>query len=394
MTSILEQYNLRSIVLEATDRLDYRIPRYGKSMFIQPHLYYYGIKGRNWKKKVSRSEIELKKYSEFIDFLKSYHEFVNISLLEGIVERVNTIKSLSLFYKKLLKRIRPSFGFTSCYYQNDGLAFNLACHELGIISIDIQHGSISELHRAYGRWNRIPDEGFELFPSVFWCWGEYEADIIHQWNSKVEQWHKPIIGGNPWLSFWRKDENEAVSYYKNVIRKRKNKLPKYQHILLALQDTDNSLMSIKEAIKESPPNWFWWIRLHPAGMKERKKIKIFFNDFVGDRVELDMANDLPLPALLREMNVVVTGWSSVVEEAEFFEIPSVVTHIFGTQLFAREVTSGYVLPAFTKEDILNAIKKQIHKKKGVKSFPKKFPLTTTKGIEELLSLDINPLKSF
>ena len=298
------------------------------------------------------------------------------------------------FFKKLLKRIQPSFGFTSCYYQNDGLAFNLACHELGIISIDIQHGSISELHRAYGRWNRIPDGGFELFPSVFWCWGEYEADIISQWNSKVEQWHQPFIGGNPWLSFWRKGADEIILYYQNIIRKMKNKLPRYQHILLALQDTDNSLMSIKEAIRESPPDWFWWVRLHPASMKEQKKIKNFFKDFPQDRVEFDMANDLPLPALIREMNVVITGWSSVVEEAEFFEIPSVVTHIFGTQLFKKEVISGCVLPAFTKEDLLNAIKKQIQKKKGDISFPKKFSLTTAKSIEELLSLDNRLLKSF
>ena len=59
-----------------------------------------------------------------------------------------------------------------------------------------------EICIAYGRWNKLPEAGYELLPKFFWVWSEVEAQAIDNWNRIVKQWHQPYIGGNPWLNLW------------------------------------------------------------------------------------------------------------------------------------------------------------------------------------------------
>ena len=83
------------------------------------------------------------------------------------------------------------------------MAFNLSCRRFGIPSIDIQHGVQGDYNAGYGRWLRVPVAGYELLPSIFWCWSKDEADSIEKWSQKVQASHKAIVGGNLFLDLWR-----------------------------------------------------------------------------------------------------------------------------------------------------------------------------------------------
>ena len=90
-------------------------------------------------------------------------------------------------------------GFVVTYYGSIGMAFDLACREFGIPSFDIQHGVQGSLHAAYGRWLRLPVNGYELLPSFFLCWSQKEKSVIEEWSNKFSKWHRPLVHGNLYL---------------------------------------------------------------------------------------------------------------------------------------------------------------------------------------------------
>jgi len=88
-----------------------------------------------------------------------------------------------------------------------------------------------DLHWAYGRWNNVPETGYELLPRFFWVWSDLEAEAIKGWSSRVSEWHRPIVGGNLFLHLWRSSENEIVKYYDKKIEKAKRGREYLIHIL-------------------------------------------------------------------------------------------------------------------------------------------------------------------
>src|SRR5690606_2367670 len=74
--------------------------------------------------------------------------------------------------------------------------------------------------------------------------------------------------------------------------------------------------------------------------------------------QVRLATELPLYAVLPQMDVHITGLSSTVLEAESFGVRSVVTHPLGGELFEDAVRSGCVLSAVDDADILPALLRQ------------------------------------
>jgi hypothetical protein len=77
--------------------------------------------------------------------------------------------------------------------------------------------------------------------------------------------------------------------------------------------------------------------------------------------EVDLATDLPLYALLRQMDLHLTFYSSSVLEAKDLGVPSIVVGDYGKELFSDQILSGWALPADTPEEIISGIKAQFHR---------------------------------
>ncbi|MCX5805031.1 MAG: hypothetical protein NT010_03025 [Proteobacteria bacterium] len=368
----------------------YFIPRNSPSMFIQPYIDYIKIKNALYFKIHSPEDDKLDKFDDFVDYLKVNKLYTNLSDLKKIKMQAHQIINIARFYIKMFRKTKPSICFSVGYYGNEGFALNLACRVLKIPSVDIQHGFQGDFHPAYGRWNRVPDKGYELLPKIFWCWSNYEATTINGWNKNHLKWHEPLVGGNPFLHLWQpENDDDIINYYDDKIIKIKNCCLDLKHVLYTIGGDEeyDELNKIIEIAKNTEKSFHWWFRLHPNYLNQKHKINAILRDNKIISYELDAATDFPLFAVLRHIDVHLTYFSSTVIEAELFGVPSVVMHKYGPMFFPEQFLSGWAIPAKTTNEIISAIEHQI----GKKNFLKENKISqnmcnTEKAIAHLLKL--------
>jgi hypothetical protein len=360
----------------------YRVPRHNASMFIQPYLDLAEVKSSFLARKTNLNAEQMHIYSGIVSFLSDKKLDAIMPKPEQILKLAILVRLIADFYKKILHKVNPSAAFAVEYYNAKGMAFNLACREFGIRSVDIPHGNHWELHAAYGRWNRLPKEGYELLPSIFWCWSNDEAGFIKKWTETVSEWHNPLVGGNLWLDLWKKGGNDFIDNYDDMIIKIKTLNPNTTHILCTYEF---DYMELVDIIKKSPASWHWWIRLHPCKLERREEIRSLIESWGITNYELDNATDIPLYGLLRHVDVHLTEYSSTVIEAEESGVPSVITRDAGTEAFPIQVSSGWVLPAYSIEEIIKAVYRQLERKTSLPRMQKDTQPDISDVIESLFS---------
>ena len=110
-----------------------------------------------------------------------------------------------------------------------------------------------------------------------------------------------------------------------------------------------------EVIKHGPPNYKWFIRLHPQPKRSLRNIDDIMIDGQNDNVDIENATEIPLMALLERVDMHIALWSSTVLEAKQFGVPSIVIHENGQDLFGREIKDGTVKIAFSRRKLEEAI---------------------------------------
>jgi hypothetical protein len=250
------------------------------------------------------------------------------------------VAELTRAFERVLRVLRPRLGAVVSYYGDEGMAFLRACRRLGIPSADLQHGVQGELHVAYGRWPSAPEGGWELLPSVFWCWSEVEASAVRAWAGEAPGApHKAWVGGNPMLERWRASGGPPEVRERVLAAARA--APGRANVLVTLQPgfAASPFRAILVAVaRDLGPAARIWARLHPCMLVEREEVRAALRD-AGD-VEIDLASDLPLYGLLPHLDAHLTTVSSVVIEAADFGLRSVATDPSARDFFAREVASG------------------------------------------------------
>lgn len=96
-------------------------------------------------------------------------------------------------YTKLLKKIQPKIVF---FFPIDyNMALIMAARELGIHTVDIQHGNMIGYNLPYNNWNEQPKDGYYLFPDTVFVWSEREKKHIYKTFNNVNA----VTYGYPWL---------------------------------------------------------------------------------------------------------------------------------------------------------------------------------------------------
>ena len=350
----LDEQQFRNIVLEITWNGQYYIPRYKSSKYIQPYLDYLLFKNKIPLIKKSFGNSQLSRFNDFVKYLDGLNLRLIIPDIRSIKKVVAIISDIASFFKKIIIQTSPAVGLSTQYYGWDGMALNLACREAGIISVDIQHGIQNDLHWAYGRWMRVPEKGYELLPEIFWCWSETEAEVIKKWNKKVKKYHRPIVVGDLCLNKWLNGDSDIVRNYDVKVFDIQQKHIKSIQILYTMQDETIPPL-ILEAIRESSDFCFWWIRCHPTLIDKRPKIHRSLGDFGLNNSNIEEASTWPLYALLRHMDIHITGWSTTVIEASAFNVPSILIHELGSEFFAEQIDNGMALYAYNSQEVVDAI---------------------------------------
>ena len=236
--------------------------------------------------------------------------------LEWIFRRFAIADSMSSVFLRWMRRTGARIGISASYYSITGLAFNLACRRAGIPSVDIQHGLQNYDHCAYAEWLSLPEKGYEVLPTIFWCWSDMEKEQIENWGRKTYGAHWAVVGGNVWHEFC------AAGGFASGAAKQTGG----HNILVTLQPWPMDITGlIADVIKLTPSDWIWWLRLHPQ-MREQRHYDALERLFRGaGNVRIREATETPLPALLRYMDLHVTANSSAIFEASQFGVRSIMT---------------------------------------------------------------------
>lgn len=341
LISKLHSSGVSTIMLEQANRNIYRLPRYLPSRFIQWDLDRQTAISILRKLRSSETSVVLNEYQNFKKFLRDLNCERHFLTPNHLAERINTIKNLSKYFQKILKKYQTRIAIATEYYNDTAMALNLACREYGIPSADLQHGGQGDFHHAYGQWRNVPDTGYALLPELFLNWSEEDAVAIKKWSAPLSAYHRPIVIGNPWLTYWKSDPvqptNEAMEETTKLREKHVNK----RFVLITLQSRTIPPRML-EAIKTADAQWFWLVRGHPAHPEHTTYITQQLEKIGNIHYDCVRTTALPLPAVLMISDIHLTHSSGSIIEAEAFGIPSVALDKDGIELFPGPASRGQV----------------------------------------------------
>ncbi len=187
---------------------------------------------------------------------------MNLNKIESIYHRYHVSY---LFYTFLFKVRKPKAVFVVCYYSNFGLV--KACKKSKVPVLELQHGIVTEQHRAY---NFSKNYGNVFFPDFFLGYGSHFNDVVSKGN---------VVNKSQTLDYGYSFLYEANKCLK-VSSKMSFYLNEYDKVICItgqLEDTDNKLLDlINESVDKFPSYLFIY--------KPRKKSnKVLFkakNNFI------------------------------------------------------------------------------------------------------------------
>ena len=269
-------------------------------------------------------------------------------------------------------------GLCTVYYIPEHLAFILACYKMKIPSADIQHGLQGDQHIAYSGWKHIYHQ---LLPTGFWVWSAFEKSNIEKWSRD----NGPVVfvGGNLWMDFCLTTDDPEIKIINDEIQEIKNEGK--NHILLSLQP-NNYLDYFIPILKESPDSWFWWIRLHPRMLEREAELVQLLTKHNIHNYCIKEASYFPLPFILKNIDVHVTFNSTVVLDAELFNIKSLVLDENGIKYFPEQFQRKMAFHEKNLQDSVEKIQFLVEKSKSKEIHEKEDVPKPTERIQTFLAL--------
>lgn len=353
---LLERGGRSATVWEMSPYGDYNTPRFTPSALIQPRLL--ALRAWSQVKRPRVSGVQLDGHDALVaDVARAGLEYPFASRLR--LERdVWFIRRLAEIFKVWLERVQPSHGFVADAGPREQ-AFCLACRELGITSVEIQHGIQGDLHPTYGSWNVVPEDGWDLRPRVYWSWDAGSAAAIERWASRSPAAHRAVVGGDPWISLWLDPSSALARRAADGIARRLDESGGRQHILVTLSYLGEPLPAeLREAMRAAPNEWRFWLRLHPVQQADRRAAVVPQLAALGIREEdVAFVTDAPLPALLSTMDVHLSvGSSTVIAQAARLGLRSIACGGEAGSFFATEISSGMARTAASGPDIIEGVR--------------------------------------
>ena len=279
-----------------------------------------------------RGKIALENYNSFYkQLIRDFPATESLNLNQSdLLKWASKIIAAKGFFLKVYRKVKPEKLLFLSYYGYDDLAAAIvAGHELGIRSIDFQHGPQTNVHMAYSAWTKHPSRPYNTMPLEYWNWDVQSKNNINLWAKKINGIKAREVG-HPYLSYWANfSKKEADS----------------KQIFFSLQTLSLEEMlpiPLLELIDDS--TYLWVFRKHPRSnftstdlidYLNRKRIK-------RNRYVVQDALDSPLPMELAKSRLHITNFSGCVLEAAMLQIPSVIIHETGKELFHRYIDEELV----------------------------------------------------
>ena len=227
-----------------------------------------------------------------------------------LTKDINRILRLADLYEKALGRASARLVVLSVFYRPEAFAMCIAASRLGVKTVEIQHGAANDVHPMYASWLALPDNGYEMIPDKFWCWGEISAKRINAWASSTDKHEAHVAGDLRGKTLFEK-------------RKSMDEAQTSQRILFSLQSDELLPNFLEDVIEEFSKDVTWTFRSHPR-IKEFQGASELAKRF--ENVSLCQAENEDLYYQLRNSAIHVTAYSSVAFEAQRMGIPTIFTH--------------------------------------------------------------------
>ncbi|MFN4006517.1 MAG: hypothetical protein ACK4HE_03295 [Chitinophagaceae bacterium] len=251
--------------------------------------------------------------------------------VKSLLDRHRNFLVMARFYKKLLEKAQPKKVFLLCYYTTNLYPLIHVANQLGIDTIDIQHGGQGAEHLAYTNWLQWPDDKkYSCLPKLFWVWDEVAKwNIQNNFEAQQIHYHTAFVGGNPWIDFLKTVDISSVNLPENII-------------LYSLQPYGKLLEDeIVTAIKNCPPHFHWYLRLHPRQLHQKQVLLDFLKvNGIHHLVNIEDATSMQLPILLRKAKLHITRSSGAAVEASLMGVKNLIMDEAGKEMYSKEIESN------------------------------------------------------
>lgn len=310
-----------------------------------------------WQRYYHKSKLIFFKYEEVSNNTENF--VYDIGIIDAIKQHIPSIvlsdedhlKSIVDYelhvrknYLDLLKKIKPKVIFLHGFHYQAPLIS--AANELGILTIDLQHGLQVGWNPLYNKYPELPSSGYQALPDYFAVWGEKEyKNILKTFNSKK---HNPIYMGNPWL--------KRIKMFSQPLSKHlAEKINSYETVILIIMQNQTKIPSIfLEIIEKSGDEILWVIRHHPKGEKyQAKDFSKGNNILIDDEIDQILFN-----VLFENVDITISEGSTLALEASYFGVTNIITSEIGLENYKEEIEEGtfyYLTQADEFTSILNQI---------------------------------------
>jgi len=277
---------------------------------------------------------------------------------------LRSVKYFSTTFERIFSYSKPKVIFMTCFYSPVNMGIIDACKKSGVLVVDIAHGKIGDNHPMYTGWGGLLNGATQLLPDYVWVWGYEISKImdISNTTSENKQLLKSIVGGNMWLTYWNSlDRNDKYNFLTKEQYSFLSSLNKYNKVILFSGQNKDIPENILKAIHLSPSNWFWLIRSHPIHKldKNSKSFKTLESRQYSN-YDILHSSSLNLYLLLENATHHITAWSSVCYESLNFNLPTIIAHETGYDLYHNYISNGVFNYAIPGEDLVDIIKNNKH----------------------------------
>ena len=315
--------------------------------------------------------ISLENYDDFYAYLKQLP--IRLDLLRFSVSDLKNwsrrVIALQPFFRRFYKKTQPkTVVFLGFYGYDDLYAALLTSNQMGIKTVDFQHGPQTNIHMVFSSWTKFPLEGYDLLPKEFWNWDEFSKMNIEKWCVKNHSIAKVV--GQPFVNYWLKHNHFERSESNTII---------YSLQTFPFEIQDMLTPKIIQLIKDLPYQWI--LRLHPRNYIEIEEIKTFLiqNQIEDKTIIQSSIDEMPLPKVLLSSIVHITNFSGCLIEAHLLGVPTILINNIGKEMFSQYIDDKLVYYFNPEEEqFLNDVASCIHSLKSsnqmesIKEYPNPF----------------------
>lgn len=302
------------------------------------------------------------------DFSKEYDLDEKI-IKKYVLESIAVFKIIKEKTKKKLQRINPSVVLLRAAYGRFQMGVVQACRELGITTIELQHGMIYDYH--FGYIKKTKSENFDCVPDMIFTWGDFFSNIISE--GYLFKNENIISVGFPYVEKMVKKEYKTDKKIQTFCKKFK------KIVLVSGVSAEYFDLFVNKVAKQNKKIGYLY-KPHPRDTR-----KIEFNE--SNIIVMERERDIY--SLFRYANVHLTVLSTTMLEALAFGLPSILITSDEIDIKSiRLIDNETIFLIKNTDEFIEFLSKENNveqkAKKRAESFFKKNSLTTMKKTMNIL----------